>query len=98
MLTNSLTLAANKKVNFMAKKKKDKQLDESVAEEDTQKEEEKVIETPPVKKSSGQFLATEWAKQDPDKPDPHLFVWWDKEGAISKDAYEEVKAKVFKKK
>lgn len=90
----------------MAKKKKSqKEIDESIEE----KKEEEVIEYPPSGEKAepkpepkavpkGEFLATEWAKQDPDKPDPHLFLWWDKEGAIPKSKYEEAKAKVFKKK
>jgi hypothetical protein len=100
MWTDSLTLAVNKKVNFMAKKKRNqKQLDESVAEEETQKEEEPVIDTmPKPKPTMGNFLATEWARQDPDKPDPFLFAWWDTQGAIPKEKYDEAKAKVFKKK
>ena len=44
------------------------------------------------------FKATEWAKQDPDKPDYHLFLFWNSEGAIPQSRYEEVKKQVFRKK
>jgi len=93
----------------MTKKKKQMKLKddveaEIVPEEIEMEPQEDIIEevidtTPPVAANSDEeFLATEWAKQDPDKPDPHLFMWWDKEGAISKKKYEEAKAIVYKKK
>lgn len=46
---------------------------------------------------NGNFKASEWARQDPDKPDEHLFLWWDSKGVIPKSEYQEIKNKVFKK-
>lgn len=44
------------------------------------------------------FKAGEWARQDPDKPDPLLFAWWDAQGVMPYDKYLSIKPKVFRKK
>ena len=44
------------------------------------------------------FKAGEWARQDPDHPDPLLFAWWDTQGVMPYDKYLSIKPKVFRKK
>ncbi len=41
--------------------------------------------------------ATEWARQDPDRPDPTLFNWWDAQGVMPESKYQSIKATVFRK-
>lgn len=77
----------------MAKKKIEK--DEEI-EEIPKEEEEKKPELPKSTRVDGkpykkELKATEWAKEDPDKPDYHLFIWHDSKGVIPKEKYEEIK-------
>ncbi len=68
---------------------------EETKEDDTK--EVKKAKQPKVKQST-MLKASEWAHQDGDKPDPHLFLWWDSKGVIGQSEYEEIKNQVFRKK
>jgi len=78
----------------MAQSKKKKYEDE---EFDTPKDEPKA-EIAMAPKKSVMLKASEWALSDADRPDPHLFSWWDKKGVMAKEKYEEIKQQVFRKK
>ena len=86
----------------MAKKKKAKSEEEYSSESEMAESGDEEFDAPvkskPAQKKQTTLRASEWAKQDPDKPDAHLFLWWDKEGVISEDEYLKIKAQVHKKK
>ena len=49
---------------------------------------------PEKRESKELFRTSEWARNN--GLDPHLFVFWDREGLVDKDRFEEVKKKVMR--